>query len=202
MLKYAPTNEQEVVFLFAYLCEKSDYKIKRVQTEFPDCFIIDKDGKEIRAEFEFKSSHFYLHKHDITKCDMIIAWEDDIHLHGKIKVLELKQFFPNLEENKDIVAKTKGATATEQGLCLIAKGEADKNNLATLFNKYHFKERNKEPVRFIARLITNGGDPFVKDGKITLRKPLDTQEMNYAVSENEVALTQAKSLLRQIGLDF
>ncbi len=202
MLKYIPTNEQEVVTLFAYLSEKLGYTIKRVQTEFPDCFLIDKDGRELRAEFEFKSSHFYLHKHDITKCDMIIAWEDDIDLNSKICVLELRQHCPNLEENKDVAAQNKGATATEEGLLLIARGEADKEHLSALFGKYHLKEREKEPVRFIARLFTNGGDPYIKDGKIVLNKPLKTQQMKYSVSKDAVALNQARELLRQIGLDF
>lgn len=202
MLKYAPSNEQEVVTLFAYVCKQLGYTIKRVQAEFPDCFIIDKDNNEIRAEFEFKTNHFRLHKHDITKCDMVIAWEDDINLGSKIKVLELKKFFPHLEENKDIVAKTKGATATEEGLTLIAKGEADKEHLSILFNKYHQKERQKEPIRFVARLITNGGEPYVKDGKIMLRKPFDTQNIKYSVSGDKTAISQATALLKQIGLDF
>jgi len=30
MLKYAPTNEQEVVYLFGFICEKLNYTIERI----------------------------------------------------------------------------------------------------------------------------------------------------------------------------
>lgn len=202
MLKYAPTNEQEVVFLFAYISEKLGYTVKRVQTEFPDCILIDKNNNELKVEFEFKSNHFNLHKHNISKCDAVITWEDDINLRDKIKVIELKDFFSNLLQNPDIKIEERGVSITEEGLCLIAKGEADKNNLTKLFSRYHLKEREKEPIRFVARLIINGGEPEVKDGKIFLRKPIDMQEFNYSVSKNKDVLNQAKTLLKKIGFDF
>jgi hypothetical protein len=202
MLQYAPVNEQEVVFLFAYVCNKLGYTIKRLQTEFPDCILIDKNNNELRTEFEYMSSHFIYHRHDISKCDMIITWKDDKNLKNRIKVIELKEYFPFLRINKKRMAEAGHISITLQGLCLILEGEADRNNLSELFKKYNEKERTKEPIRFIARLIMNGGEPFIEDGKIVLRKPIDLQTIKYSVSKNKSVLNQARRILEQIGVDF
>jgi hypothetical protein len=200
MLLYSPVNEQEVVFLFARICDELNLKIKRVKTEFPDCIAIDKDGNETRIEFELYSSNFLLHKHPLAGCNLLVTWVDDIDLKGRIKVLELKEYFPHLTPEK--TSYNKRINKTIEGLRLIAKGEASRDNLLELFKTYHPKEREKEPIRFIARLIINGGEPFIKDGKIALRKPIDLQMIKYSVSKNKNALNQAKKILEQIGLDF
>ena len=202
MLKYAPTNEQEIVYLFARISDKLNLTIKRIQTEFPDCLAIDQNGKEIKIEFEFYTINFNLHKHDISKCDMVIAWADDINLKEKIKVIELCKYFPNLHPDPVETAYNPPPNRTIEGLRIIAKGEANKDNLTKLFKTYHQKERQKEPIRFIARLITNGGDPYVKDRKIYLHKPIDLQTIKYSVSKDKKVLDEAKKILKQVGFDF
>lgn len=200
MLKYAPTNEQEIVFLFAYICKELGYTIKRLQTEFPDCILMDRDNKELRAEFEYASSNFILHKHPISKCDIVIAWKDDINLKDKIKVIALKEYFPDLPKNPDVKIEDKRVNKTIEGLRLIATGEANKENLFELFKKYHPKEREREPIRFIARLIINGGEPYIKNRKVALRRPIDIQKIRYSVSKKTNVLNEAKRILQQLGL--
>ncbi len=71
-----PTNEQGVIVLFAQQVEKAGLEIVSVRTKFPDA-IVRKNGVEYRAEFEFQSSNFKAHKHDVRKCDIIICWKRD-----------------------------------------------------------------------------------------------------------------------------
>ncbi len=201
MLMHEPENEQGVVFLFSIICDCLKWKIKRIQTEFPDCFAIDEEGKEIRIEFELFTSNFILHGHDITKCDAVVAWLDDINLSRKIKVIEIKKYFPDLLPLKtDYDVRI---NKTLEGLRLILKGEANKENLAKLFATYHFKEREKEPLRFIARLIANGGDPYIEDNKLDLRnKNIDWKTIRYSVAKEETAMARAREILNQIGIVF
>lgn len=69
-------NEQGVIVLFSQKADGAGFDIVNVHTEFPDA-IIRKGGVEYRAEFEYQSSNFRAHKHDIRKCDVIICWVKD-----------------------------------------------------------------------------------------------------------------------------
>jgi hypothetical protein len=42
-LRYAPTNEMGVVFLFSHLCRRMQLHVERVQAGFPDCFFVSGD---------------------------------------------------------------------------------------------------------------------------------------------------------------
>jgi len=78
---YEPINEQGVILLFAALCHDLGFMIEGIRSSFPDALLRRRNAKgtwnSCRAEFEFKSSFFKLHKHDPRQCDLIICWEHD-----------------------------------------------------------------------------------------------------------------------------
>ncbi len=78
---YEPINEQGVILLFAALCHDLGFMIEGIRSGFPDALLRRKNNKgtwnSCRAEFEFKSSNFKVHKHDPCQCDLIICWEND-----------------------------------------------------------------------------------------------------------------------------
>jgi hypothetical protein len=65
---YEPINEQGVMLLFAALCHDLGFMIEGIRSTFPDALLRRKNSKgtwnSCRAEFEFKSSNFKLHKHN------------------------------------------------------------------------------------------------------------------------------------------
>lgn len=96
-LRYAPTNELGVVFLFAHLARRWRLKIDSIQPGYPDCIAFQKVSgceRRIRIEFEFRSRNFRTQGHDPSKCDWIVCWEHNWsevpkHLH----VVELRREF-------------------------------------------------------------------------------------------------------------
>lgn len=92
-IKYAPENEQGVVFLFAKLMEKVGFeKIVEIGRPFPDCTAINRSGKQVKIEFEYLSHNFITHKHNPKKCDCIICWKDDSKNNRKLpKIIELRK---------------------------------------------------------------------------------------------------------------
>jgi hypothetical protein len=79
-LRYAPSNELGVVFLFAHLTKRWRLRVDALKPGFPDCVAFQKiQGKEkrVRIEFEFNSSNFKSHGHDPSECDWIVCWEHD-----------------------------------------------------------------------------------------------------------------------------
>jgi hypothetical protein len=96
-LRYAPTNELGVVFLFAHLARRWRLRIDAIQPGFPDCIAHQKvQGKEkkVRIEFEFKSKNFLTHGHDHKKCDLIVCWEDNWpDTRKKPPIIELRKEF-------------------------------------------------------------------------------------------------------------
>jgi len=89
---YSPVKEQGVVGLFISILKDLNMKIEQLRQEFPDCVIHRYNGKEwIReyVEFELYSKNFKVHKHDPTKCDLLVCWEHNWE-ECPIEVLELK----------------------------------------------------------------------------------------------------------------
>lgn len=80
-LLHAPVNELGVVYLFGILSQELGFVVESIQSGFPDCHGKRKLSKDrwqsIRIEFEFKSSNFISHGHNLTQCDIIICWEHD-----------------------------------------------------------------------------------------------------------------------------
>jgi len=93
-LESAPKNEKGVELLFGHLVSTNqlNYKIKEIRVGFPDCIVYDRDlKKNIKIEFEYKSSNFRSHKHNASKCDTIVCWHHDWPDFPKhLKILELK----------------------------------------------------------------------------------------------------------------
>jgi hypothetical protein len=89
-LLYEPINEFETIVLFAYLAEELKYKIKQVQSEFPDG-ILEKDGKEILVEFEYLSSNYIQHCHPLDFEGICICWRKDEEL-GSIPIISLEEY--------------------------------------------------------------------------------------------------------------
>jgi len=94
-LRYAPVNEQGVVYLFGVASRELGFLIESIRTDFPDCEgkrCLDPAGakwEHVRIEFEYKSSNFAEHGHDPDGCDLIVCWIHDWQ-ECPLEVLELK----------------------------------------------------------------------------------------------------------------
>lgn len=93
-----PQNELGVVCLFALMHRRLGFRrIRRIQRRFPDCVAIQRDGsneRELRLEFEFRSSDFRRHGHSARGCDYIVCWEHDwIDIPRRLegKVMDLRK---------------------------------------------------------------------------------------------------------------
>lgn len=78
-LHYAPENELGVVFLFASVAKKLQFRIERIGAAYPDCIAYRHAGeveKRVRIEFEYRSSNFKAHRHKAKDCDCIVCWHD------------------------------------------------------------------------------------------------------------------------------
>lgn len=73
--------------VFAIRANDLGYRIFESRAAFPD-YILGQGRRRILAEAEFRTSDFLRHKHDFTRCDLIIAWEHDIS-YMPIPVLQL-----------------------------------------------------------------------------------------------------------------
>jgi hypothetical protein len=82
-LRFAPINEQGVVYLFGMISHELGFLIESVRTEFPDCEgkrCFDKGNNQwehVKIEFEYKSSQFKEHGHNEADCDIIVCWIHD-----------------------------------------------------------------------------------------------------------------------------
>lgn len=91
-LIYGPLNENGVIFLFSKIHDRLGINLEAIQPGFPDAKgrrRIRKGWEDVWIEFEFKSSHFKTHNHDIKECDVIVCWEHDWK-DCPIEVIELK----------------------------------------------------------------------------------------------------------------
>ncbi len=82
ILNYAPLNEKGVILLFGYYLQDLGIShVEEIKAGFPDAIAMRSIGngkyQRVRIEFEFKSSSFVKHGHDIEECDLIICWIHD-----------------------------------------------------------------------------------------------------------------------------
>ncbi len=86
-----PKNEIELIILFASLCENLGWEILQATTSsFPDAIIRNKESGELfKTEFEFNSSSFVDHNHNINECDLIICWKNDFPIKTGFPIWEL-----------------------------------------------------------------------------------------------------------------
>jgi len=95
---YAPLNEAGVVLLFSKVMDDLGVIYESSPTGFPDLVarIQTVKGFEKRyIEFEYKSSNFKLHGHDVEKCDIIVCWKHDWK-DCPLEVIELREFIKSL----------------------------------------------------------------------------------------------------------
>lgn len=85
-----PNNEQSTIVLFAKVAAEMGYMFKEMGTRCPDA-ILEKDGKLVRVEFEYKAKTFQAHKHNPDDVDLIICWEDDWP-QSPLPVLSLEKY--------------------------------------------------------------------------------------------------------------
>lgn len=90
-LIYEPTNEYETIALFVVLSEALGYKIKRIQSDFPDAILINERNEEVYVEFEFLSSNYKQHCHPENFNGLCVCWRKDIEL-GNIQILSLEEY--------------------------------------------------------------------------------------------------------------
>ena len=99
---YEPINEQGVILLFAALCHDLGFMIEGIRSSFPDALLRRRNSKgtwnSCRDEFEFKSSNFKLHKHNLKQCNLIICWENDWK-DCQVEVMALKE---RIQESKNL----------------------------------------------------------------------------------------------------
>ena len=94
-LRFAPVNEQGVVYLFGMISHELGFRIESIRTEYPDCEgkrCFDKKNNQwehIKIEFEYQSMNFKIHGHNEDDCDLIVCWEHNWN-ECPIEVLELK----------------------------------------------------------------------------------------------------------------
>jgi hypothetical protein len=89
-LVYEPSNEYETIVLFCLLAKELGYRIKAVKSSFPDA-ILEKDGKEITAEFEFLSSNYVEHAHPCQAGCICICWRRDMDISG-IEIFSIEEY--------------------------------------------------------------------------------------------------------------
>lgn len=94
-LRFAPVNEQGVVYLFGMISHELGYLIESVRTAYPDCEgkrCFDKKKNQwehVLIEFEYSSSNFREHGHNEEGCDLIVCWIHDWP-ECSVEVLELR----------------------------------------------------------------------------------------------------------------
>jgi hypothetical protein len=94
-LRFAPVNEQGVVYLFGMISQELGYLIESIRTDYPDCEgkrCFDKENNKwehVQIEFEYKSSNFREHGHNPEQCDVIVCWEHDWK-DCPVEVLEIR----------------------------------------------------------------------------------------------------------------
>lgn len=189
-LEYEPSNEQELIFLFAHIYKQLNLKIVHVRGSFPDCIAKDANNKEVKIEFELYSSNFILHGHSANKCDYIICWQNDAKIN-KPKVIELHKYFPKIKKIKQKtninISKTIISNAiTEKGIAY--------NELVDLFKLYNRDEFERERYRVIGRLFMWGCKPRAEKGYLKINKT-PPEDKKGAIRDNEEYIQIAENFL-------
>lgn len=85
-----PTNEQETIIKFVREMPE-DWEIISFEPHgFPDAEL--KIANRIyKVEFELKASSFIYHQHDMTGCDFVICWEDDLGKSSPVPVISIQR---------------------------------------------------------------------------------------------------------------
>ena len=77
-MRYEPSNENGVVFLFGAVARGLGFVVEMIQSGFPDCLaareIAPGKWQRVRIEFEFQSRNFRDGGHATDGCDLIVCW--------------------------------------------------------------------------------------------------------------------------------
>lgn len=57
-----------------------------------------------------------------------------------------------------------------------------------------------EQLYFLARLIQNGAEPYVQDGRLCIKNPPSFKNYKWGVGRNKFALNKAKQMLTILGV--
>jgi len=101
-LRFAPVNEQGVVYLFGMISRELGFLIESIRTQYPDCegkrCVNERESRweRVLIEFEYKSSGFREHGHSPSGCDLIVCWIHDWE-DCPLEVLELKSIIKLLD---------------------------------------------------------------------------------------------------------
>ena len=75
---FEPTNEMGVVLLFGMLFWRLGFIIESAQIGYPDCRakleVEPGRWQDVGIEFEHQSRHFLAHRHDPSRCDILVCW--------------------------------------------------------------------------------------------------------------------------------
>lgn len=104
-------KEKDVLHAFLMFFRQLGFtKVLKIQEEFPDLVLVNERGNEIKAEVEFKSSNYEMHRHSLKGCELIICWEDDwkesplprLELNKRIKSPVFSEFISNFENSEEL----------------------------------------------------------------------------------------------------
>jgi len=105
-LRYAPINQQGVLFIFGMISHELGFMIESVKAGFPTsegrrCVNREENEWEhVRLQLEYKSSYFREMGHDDNEIDLIVCWNHDWD-DCPIEVLELRSIIKYLEDNNN-----------------------------------------------------------------------------------------------------
>lgn len=83
-----PSNELEVIAFFMQSLPE-EWVVLSLNGTFPDG-TLEINEKEVRVEFEFQATNFIQHGHDISRCELIVCWENDWGETCPLPILALK----------------------------------------------------------------------------------------------------------------
>jgi len=100
VLCFEPQNEIETIVLFSLMAPRLGFRIRSVQADFPDAEL-EQHGKTVLAEFEYMSSNYVQHGHDLNADCICICWRNDRDL-GSIPVLALEDVLRDWADNQSL----------------------------------------------------------------------------------------------------
>jgi hypothetical protein len=109
---FVPKLEISVRELFAQEAARLGYRIIESRAAFPD-YVLERSGKRLFAEAEFRSSDFLRHHHDFARCDLLVVWEHDLP-YFPVPVLELQSLAAHSTSRRRTISSTPSAGADSQ----------------------------------------------------------------------------------------
>lgn len=181
-----PKNEDELKRYFFKMEEILGFSDVRLYVHYPDASAIY-NGIEINIEFELISSNFKKHKHDPSRCDLIVCWNNDDNI-SELSILELSTISKNWVKLKH-KAIQKYMIRNMHGIRENESIEDVANEIKKLMDTFNF-DRNEAFANYMG--ITKRSfnetyasayrDPEFMGGKnICVKKDLDAKHLNLEI---------------------